>query len=261
MHSAMRGDNSMSADAINTYPVRYGTATVDGARIFYREVGNRGSPAVVLLHDFPTTSRMYRNLLPALADGYYVIEPDYPGYADSDAPNPATFRYSFERISALINGLLEQKLVYSYAMYVAGYGAPLGWRLALAHPERISALMIQNGNTHEGALQEFWNPANKYWADTSEENRRDLLGWMSLYPKVQAYLRERQPPTLLIWGKQDRICAAEGTHAYKRDLKDLESHALDIGHFVLKDPVVEAFTLIRDFLDRRVQLKPGPGGS
>jgi pimeloyl-ACP methyl ester carboxylesterase len=120
MHSAIRGDNSMSTVAIDTYPVRYDTATVDGVRIFYREVGNRGSPAVVLLHDFPTSSHMYRNLLPALADGYYVIAPDYPGYGDSDAPDPATFRYSFDRISALINGLLEQKLVYSYAMYVVG---------------------------------------------------------------------------------------------------------------------------------------------
>jgi pimeloyl-ACP methyl ester carboxylesterase len=88
-----------------------------------------------------------------------------------------------------------------------------------------------------------------------------LLGWMSLYPKDQAYLRVRQPPTLLIWGKRDRICAAEGTHAYKRDLKDLESRVLDTSHFVLNDPGVEAFTLIRDFLDRRVQFKPGPGGS
>lgn len=302
----------MNTVAISTYPVRYGTATVDGVRIFYREVGNPGSPAVVLLHDFPTSSHMYRNLLPALADGYYVIAPDYPGYGNSDAPDHGTFRYSFDRISALINGLLEQKLVYSYAMYVVGYGAPVGWRLALAHPERISALMIQNGDAHEEALQEFWNPVKKYWADASEENRRDLLGWMSLestmfryrhgaryethispdnwahdqplldrpgnakiqtdllydyrnnvllYPKIQTCLRERQPPTLLIWGKQDRIYAVAGAHGYKRDLKDLEFHLLDTGHFVLEDPAVEAFTLIRDFLYRRVQIKPGPGVS
>src|SRR3954467_12033456 len=107
---------------MNTYAVRSGRATVDGVRIFYREVGNRGSPAVVLLHDFPTSSHMYGNLLSALADEYYVIAPDYPGYGGSDAAAPATFRYSFERVSGLVNGLLEQKLVYSYAIYAVGYG-------------------------------------------------------------------------------------------------------------------------------------------
>jgi len=292
--------------------VRYGAETVDGIRVFYREAGNRGSPAVVLLHDFPASSPMYRSLLPALADGYYVIAPDYPGYADGDAPDPATLHCTFDRISALINGLLEQKLVYSYAMYVVGYGAPVGWRLALAHPERISALLIQNGDAHEAGLQEFWKPIKKYWADASDASRGDLLGWMSLeaamsrytqgeryethispdnrahdpplpnrpgnaqiqtdllcdcrnnvslYPKVRACLRERQPPTLLLWEKQDRPYDAAGAHAYQRDLMDLEVHILDTGHFALEDPVAEACTLIRDFLDRRVQIRPGPGGS
>ena len=112
------------------------TRDVDGVKIFYREAGPADAPVVLLLHGFPTSSHMFRNLIPALADRYRVIAPDYPGYGQSDMPDRAAFAYTFDRFAALVDGLLDQLGVQRYAMYVMDYGAPVGWRLALKHPER-----------------------------------------------------------------------------------------------------------------------------
>jgi pimeloyl-ACP methyl ester carboxylesterase len=155
-------------------------ATIDGVKIFYREAGPEGAPVVLLLHGFPTSSHMFRNLIPALADRYRVIAPDYPGYGQSDMPDRATFAYTFDRFAELIDGLLDRMGVRSYAMYVMDYGAPVGWRLALKHPERVTGLIIQNGNAYEEGLKEFWDPIKAYWADGSDEHRRALGGLMSL---------------------------------------------------------------------------------
>jgi len=157
------------------YPVTYHrTATVDGIRIFYREAGPKDAPVVLLLHGFPTSSHMFRNLIPALADRHHVIAPDYPGYGQSDAPDRAKFSYTFDRFGELVGGLLDQLGVTRCAMYVMDYGAPVGWRLALKHPERISGLIVQNGNAYDEGLKEFWNPIKTYWADGSAASRQAL---------------------------------------------------------------------------------------
>jgi pimeloyl-ACP methyl ester carboxylesterase len=145
-----------------SYPVTYHrTKTVDGISIFYREAGPKDAPVVLLLHGFPTSSHMFRNLIPALADRYHVIAPDYPGYGQSDMPDRAKFAYTFDRFAELVDGLLDQLGATHYAMYVMDYGAPVGWRLALKHPERVTGLIVQSGNAYDEGLKEFWNPIKK----------------------------------------------------------------------------------------------------
>ena len=150
------------------------TTRVDGVNIFYREAGPADAPAVLLLHGFPTSSHMFRNLIPVLADLYHVIAPDYPGYGQSDMPDRAKFAYTFDRFAELVDGLLDQLGVTRYAMYVMDYGAPVGWRLALKHPERVTGLIVQNGNAYEEGLKEFWDPIKAYWADHSDAHRKAL---------------------------------------------------------------------------------------
>jgi pimeloyl-ACP methyl ester carboxylesterase len=147
---------------------------VDGVDIFYREAGPADGPAVVLLHGFPTSSHMFRNLIPLLADKYHVIAPDYPGFGGSAAPDHTAFAYSFGHYADLMDGLLQQLEVPRYAMYVMDYGAPVGYRLALKHPERVSAFVVQNGNAYEEGLKAFWDPIKAYWADNSTERRKAL---------------------------------------------------------------------------------------
>src|SRR5262245_15501888 len=130
------------------------------------------SPAA--LQGFPTSSHMFRNLIPELADRYHVIAPDYPGYGQSDMPDRATFSYTFDRFGELADGLLDALGVKRYAMYVMDYGAPVGWRLALKHPERITALIVQNGSAYEEGFKEFWDPIKAYWSDHSQEHRKAL---------------------------------------------------------------------------------------
>ncbi|MCA1412115.1 alpha/beta hydrolase [Bradyrhizobium sp. NBAIM20] len=165
----------------NGYPVTYHrTKTIDGINIFYREAGPKDAPVVLLLHGFPTSSHMFRNLIPALADRYHVIAPDYPGYGQSDMPPRTSFKYTFDRFGELVDGLLDQLGVKRYAMYVMDYGAPVGWRLALKHPERVSGLIIQNGNAYDEGLKEFWNPIKQYWADGSATSRQALMKLLTL---------------------------------------------------------------------------------
>jgi pimeloyl-ACP methyl ester carboxylesterase len=167
--------------AASGYPVtHYRTATIDGIKVFYREAGPKDAPVVVLLHGFPTSSHMFRNLIPALADRYHVIAPDYPGFGQSDMPDRAKFAYTFDRFGELVGGLLDQLGVTKYAMYVMDYGAPVGWRLALKHPERITGLIVQNGNAYDEGLKEFWDPIKKYWADGSDASRKALLKLFTL---------------------------------------------------------------------------------
>jgi pimeloyl-ACP methyl ester carboxylesterase len=287
------------------YPItHHRSETIDGVKVFYREAGPKDAPTFLLLHGFPTSSHMFRNLIPALADRYRVIAPDYPGYGQSDAPDHKSFAYTFDHYAALIDVLLERLGVKRFAMYLMDYGAPVGWRLALKHPDQVTALVIQNGNAYDEGLKAFWDPIKKYWQDGADESRnalRKLLtlettifqytdgvsdksrvspdNWihdqalldrpgnqeiqldmfydyrtnLPLYPKVQAWLRERQPPALIVWGKNDFIFPADGAHPYKRDLKDLEFHLIDSGHFLLEDKPDELFPLIHDFLDRKVR--------
>jgi pimeloyl-ACP methyl ester carboxylesterase len=152
-------------------------ATIDGLKIFYREAGPVDASTVLLLHGFPTSSHMFRHLIPALADRYHVIAPDYPGYGQSDMPDPATYDYTFDAFGNIVGQLLDGLGITKYAMYVMDYGAPVGWRLFLKSPESLTALIVQNGNAYDEGLTRFWDPIKTYWNDDSEQNR-DALRWL-----------------------------------------------------------------------------------
>ncbi len=281
----------------------YRTETIEGVNLFYREAGPSNGPVVLLLHGFPTSSHMFRNLIPTLADRYHVIAPDYPGFGQSAAPDHSQFAYTFAHYATLVDALLQKIGATHYSMYVMDYGAPVGYRLALLHPERVSTLIVQNGNAYAEGLEAFWDPIKAYWADGSEAHRHalDFLvapettkfqytdgvsdlsrispdNWVQdqalldrpgnrdiqldlfhdygsnvpLYPQFQAFFRERQPPTLIVWGKNDKIFPAAGAGPYLRDLPKAELHLLDTGHFALEDKLDVMAPMIHEFLDRSI---------
>jgi pimeloyl-ACP methyl ester carboxylesterase len=284
-------------------PTRYRTTEVEGLKIFYREAGDPSKPTVLLLHGFPTSSHMFRNLIPALSDRYHVIAPDYPGFGNSSAPSTSEFEYTFDNVARVMGRFVDSIGLKAYSLYLMDYGAPVGYRLATAHPERVQALIIQNGNAYEEGLQDFWIPIKAYWKEQSTANADALRGFLKLeatqwqythgtrnpeaispdnwnvdqplldrpgnqeiqlamflsygsnpplYPAWQAYLREHQPPTLIVWGKNDTIFPESGAHPYKRDLKNVEFHLLDTGHFALEEEGAAIAGLMRDFLARKV---------
>jgi pimeloyl-ACP methyl ester carboxylesterase len=292
---------TMSSTAPAT--VHYRTATIEGVKMAYREAGPADGPVVLLLHGFPTSSHMFRNLIPLLADRYHVIAPDYPGFGESDAPDHKQFTYSFGHYADMVDALMGQIGAERYAMYVMDYGAPVGYRLALKHPERVSGLIVQNGNAYDEGLGAFWDPIKTYWKSGSAKDR-EAQAWLvtpkatkfqytdgvsdvsrispdnwvhdqalldrpgnkdiqldlfydyrtnvPLYPQFQQFFRDRKPPTLIVWGKNDTIFPEPGAHPYLRDLPEAELHILDTGHFALEDKLDEMGPLIRDFLDRKV---------
>jgi len=157
---------------------RYQHAIVEGSKIFYREAGSKTAPTILLLHGFPTSSHMFRNLIPALADRYHVVAPDLPGFGFSDAPDRKQFKYTFENLAKVIEHFTQTIGLERYAIYFFDYGAPVGLRLALAHPERVTALVSQNGNAYEEGLSEGWNPIQKYWKEPTAENRAALRAFL-----------------------------------------------------------------------------------
>lgn len=304
--SSTAQEAAKSEASSNTTSVRYHTVSIDGVDVFYREAGRKDAPAVLLLHGFPTSSHMYRNLISALAGKYRVIAPDYPGFGQSAMPDRAKFSYTFGNYAQLVEALTEKLGVDRYALYVMDYGAPVGFRLAAKHPERVTALIVQNGNAYVEGIQKFWEPIQKYWASGSEEDR-EAIRWLTslkatkwqythgvpdttlvspdswtmdqarldrpgnqeiqldlfydyrtnipLYPEWQAYLRKHQPPTLVVWGKNDQIFVVDGADPYKRDLPNAEIHLIDTGHFALETHGQEIAGLIRDFLGRSLPVK------
>ncbi len=169
-----------SAERASAPRVSYRTVKVDGLDIFYREAGPADGPAILLLHGFPTSSHMFRNLIPALADTYRVIAPDYPGYGQSSAPPVESFEYSFDNLARVMDTFTETVGLTKFAVYVQDYGAPIGYRIASAHPERITGLIIQNGNAYEEGLREFWDPIKAYWAAPSETTAQPLRAFLDL---------------------------------------------------------------------------------
>jgi len=294
---------SAQATSIQTETaVHYKTTEIDGLEIFYREAGAKDAPTLLLLHGFPTSSQQYRNLIPALADKYHVIAPDYPGFGRSAMPSRDDFDYSFASYASLMEGFTQNLKLDSYSLYVMDYGAPVGYRLALKAPEKVNALIIQNGNAYDEGLLDFWDVFKTYWSDNTPENReklRDFLkvgatewqythgipaenadlvspdAWMldqayldrpgnqeiqldlfydyrtnvDLYSDFQEYFRTFQPPTLIVWGKNDVIFPAEGAAPYLRDLPNAKVNMLDAGHFALETDGPEIAAKIRTFLD------------
>jgi pimeloyl-ACP methyl ester carboxylesterase len=158
--------------------ISYKHSVVDGQRIFYREAGPANAPAILLLHGFPTSSHMFRDLIPALADSYHVVAPDLPGFGFSDSPDRKKFPYTFEDLARVIDTFTQAIGLQRFAMYVFDYGAPVGFRLALAHPDRITAIISQNGNAYEEGLSEGWNPIQKYWKEPTSQNRAALRDFL-----------------------------------------------------------------------------------
>jgi pimeloyl-ACP methyl ester carboxylesterase len=159
--------------------VRYNRADVDGLNIFYREAGPKDAPALLLLHGFPTSSHMFRDLIPQLADRFHVVAPDLPGFGQSDMPSRDKFTYTFDNMAAVIDRFTEVIGLKKFAIYIFDYGAPTGLRIAMKHPERITAIITQNGNAYEEGLSEGWNPIQAYWKDPSEANRAALRGLLA----------------------------------------------------------------------------------
>ncbi len=172
----------------NASGVRYSTETIDGLDIFYREAGTVGKPELVLLHGFPTSSHMFRNLIDELGGDFHIIAPDYPGYGLSSAPSTDEHEYTFESTARIVNELLERKGFEDYVLYVMDYGAPVGFRIATQHPERVAGFVVQNGNAYDEGLEDFWNPIKKYWETGSDEDRNALRGLLTLGATKWQYL-------------------------------------------------------------------------
>lgn len=166
--------NSKKAVGITTSNIHYRSIKVDGQNIFYREAGRSGAPVLLLLHGYPTSSFMFRNLIPMLSEKYHIIAPDLPGFGFSDTPDRTQYSYTFDNLSKTMQGFIDQIGLKRFAVYVFDYGTPVGFRLAAANPEKITGIISQNGNAYEEGLSTVWGPAQKYWNEDTAENRNAL---------------------------------------------------------------------------------------
>ena len=170
---------SLPAAATETQQTAHKTITVDGVEVFYREAGPLDAPTILLLHGFPTSSHMFRNLIPALSDRFHLVAPDYPGFGNSQQPAMDEFDYTFDGLAKLMEGFIKAKGIEQYSVYLMDYGAPVGFRLAANNPEAVQALIVQNGNAYREGLKEFWDPIRTYWAEPSAANAEPLAGFIS----------------------------------------------------------------------------------
>lgn len=199
----------------------YRTVSIDDVKLFYREAGDPDAPAVLLLHGFPTSSHMYRDLIPELADRYHVVAPDLPGFGFSDAPDRSSFQYSFDHLADVIDRFTDEIGLKSYALFVFDYGAPIGFRLAVRHPERVTALISQNGNAYEEGLSEGWNPIQAYWKDPSAENRDALRAFLKPETTQWQYTFGVSDPERLspdAWTLDSALLARPGNDEIQLDL-------------------------------------------
>jgi pimeloyl-ACP methyl ester carboxylesterase len=178
-------------------PVHNRTVDIDGLNVFYREAGPADAPAILLLHGFPSSSHMFRDLIPLLSPHFRVVAPDLPGFGRTDLPGRDAFGYTFDALAGVIDRFTEKVGLTRFAMYVFDYGAPVGWRLAMKHPERIGAIISQNGNAYEEGLSEGWNPIQAYWRDPSAENRNALRAMLTPQTTVFQYTHGVADPSLV----------------------------------------------------------------
>lgn len=174
--------------------VSYRTVQIDGTRVFYREAGPENGPVILLLHGFPSSSHMFRDLIPLLADSYRLVAPDLPGFGRSDMPGRDVFGYTFEHLADVVEGFTEALGLDRYALYVFDYGAPTGFRLAVRHPERVAALISQNGNAYAEGLSDGWAPIRVYWEDRSLANREALRSFLAPQTTVWQYTHGASDP-------------------------------------------------------------------
>jgi pimeloyl-ACP methyl ester carboxylesterase len=281
------------------HPTSYRTIQIDGLSIFYREAGPKGAPTLLLLHGFPSSSRMFESLFSRLSDRYHLVAPDYPGFGHSDWPDAKKFAYTFDRIAEVMNHFTEALGLSRYTLYMQDYGGPVGFRMALAHPDRVEALIVQDAVSHNEGLAASWATRRAFWADRAANEsalRVNLLSFQTTrtrhvgsdpnvdrydpdlwtdefsflnqpgqidiqsdlfydyrtnvesYPKWQAWMREKQPRLLVLWGKYDLSFDLSEPEAYRRDVPKAEVHVLDAGHFALDTAADEIAQMVRAFM-------------
>ena len=213
IHSQMAAEQDVAA--VETEAVRYRNAEVEGLTIAFREAGPVDAPTIVLLHGFPTSSHMFRNLIPALADRYHVIAPDYPGFGNSSMPSVDEFDYTFAHLTDIVEALLEQLGVDHFSLYVMDYGAPIGFRLAMRNQDKVDAFIVQNGNAYEEGLRDFWVPIKAYWADKTAENADALRGLFDIDATMWQYLNGTRNPEAISpdnWNIDQRLLDRPGNN-------------------------------------------------
>ncbi len=289
---------------LNQFQVKYKSIDIDGVNIFYREAGDPNAPTILLLHGFPTSSYMYRDLINDLAGKYHLIAPDYPGSGLSGHPSPDTYAYTFDHLSETIEKFIDALSIHHFSLYMQDFGGPVGFRIISRRPELVQSLIIQNANAYtdgfgpavqdmvklveandteglkqkidfdlslEGIKKQYVLGAadaanispDPYMLDhfyMESPGIKDIQGMLlgnystnfPLYPVWQKYLRDHQPPALILWGDNDIIFSTPGAKAYQRDLKDTELHVFNGGHFLLEEYHPQMAQLIDDFLTRKL---------
>jgi pimeloyl-ACP methyl ester carboxylesterase len=278
--------------------ISYRTVKIDGLSIFYREAGPKDAPTILLLHGLPSSSRMFEPLFARLADRFHLVAPDYPGFGHSDWPDPKTFAYTFDHCAGIMNHFTEVLGLSRYTLYMQDYGGPVGFRMVLAHPERVEALIVQDAVAHNEGLGTNWATRRAFWADRAANEqalRKNLLSlettktrhigddpnverydpdlWtdeyaflnapgqaqiqsdlfydyrtnVDAYPKWQAWMREKQPRLLVIWGKHELSFDSGEPARYRKDVPKAEVHIVDGGHFALDTAADEIAGLVRGF--------------
>jgi pimeloyl-ACP methyl ester carboxylesterase len=281
-------------------PISHRTIQIDGLSIFYREAGPKDAPTLLLLHGLPSSSRMFDPLFVRLADRYHLVAPDYPGFGHSDWPAPKEFAYTFDHYAEVMNHFCESLHLSRYTLYMQDYGGPVGFRMALTHPDRVEALIVQDAVAHNEGLGANWRARRAFWADRAANESVLRINLLSLattrtrhvgsdpnverynpdlwtdefsflsqpgqaeiqsdlfydyrtnveaYPKWQAWMRERQPRLLVIWGKYEASFDSSEPEAYRRDVPNAEVHIVDGGHFALDTAADNIAELIQGFVD------------
>jgi pimeloyl-ACP methyl ester carboxylesterase len=283
--------------------IQFRREVVNGVGIHFQEAGDPSRPTLLLLHGFPSTSRMWDRLIPSLQPYFHLIAPDYPGFGLSDAPDPSTFHYTFDNLASCVMALLRQIGVNTYSLIMQDYGGPIGFRIALAEPEKLGVIVAQNNAAYEEALGPLWDARKAFWADPgpnrdklqsnllSLESTRlrhvgssphpelyDPNNWLdeyamlsrpgmgdiqtdlfydyrnnvSSYPKWQAWLRQAQPPFLLVWGRYDPSFGQQGALGFSKDNPNTEAHVIDAGHFPLDEAPDQVRALTLAFLRKHL---------
>ncbi len=295
--------SNINAQTTKNTKITYNTVKVEGLDVFYREAGDKTKPTILLLHGFPTSSFMFRDLIPQLADKFHLVAPDYPGFGQSSMPRVTEFEYTFEHLTEIMDKFTQQLNLTKYSLFVQDYGAPIGFRLAVKHPERVQSLIIQNGNAYEFGLSENAAFLKTYGENPDAATTEKIRGFLKLettkfqytfgahnpnlispdtwtydqilldregnadiqlalfadyssnvklYSAWHEYFRQNQPPTLVVWGKNDPFFTVKGVEeGFKKDLKNIEINYFDTGHFALEEESQAIATNIREFFAKQ----------